>query len=155
MRRALGVAVLSGLISMGPFVDTARAVEVFFGEFCWQVPQFSDTVKLNITVEGGTLASIHGVRFNASYSLPFSGTAFVVGNQATVAGIFTGDLNPAHFGGSAALAETVRISLSTGNGTGTLKGVDGQFPTISTVWTFVSTCPAGPVVSGADAAAEN
>jgi hypothetical protein len=126
----------------GLFVGSGFADD-FLGELCWQIAPFSDIVKLNITVEGGTVASLHGVRFSATCSLPFSGSAFAIGNQAIVGGIFSGDLNASHFGGSAALSETATLSLPSGNGTGTLVGVDGKFAATPTTWTLVS-CPAGP-----------
>lgn len=146
MRKIVRV-VLLGFMVMGLFVGTGSADD-FLGEFCWQIAPFSDVVKLNITVEGGTIASVHGVRFSATYSLPFSGSAFAIGNQAIVGGIFAGDLNASHFGGSAALSETTTISLVSGNGTGTIMGVDGKFPSTVTTWTLAP-CPAGPTTHGA------
>jgi hypothetical protein len=141
MRKVVRV-VLLGFMLTGLFVGTGRADD-FLGEFCWQIAPFSDVVKLNITVEGGTIASLHGVRFSATYSLPFSGSAFAIGNQAIVGGIFSGDLNANHFGGSAALSETATISLVSGNGTGTIVGGDGKFASTPTTWTLAP-CPVGP-----------
>jgi hypothetical protein len=69
-----------------------------------------------------------------------------------VGGIFSGDLNASHFGGSAALSETATISLVSGNGTGTIVGVDGKFASTPTTWTLVS-CPLGPITHAADAPA--
>lgn len=154
MRNVLAVVLVSCLISIGPLVNAARA-----GDFCWQItpfqvppdqPAVSDTVKLSVNLEGGTFASAHGVRFGPAYTLPFSGTAVIGSSGILIGGIFTGDLSPVHFNGTAALAETAKLSLASGNGTGTLIGVDGKFPRTSTTWTLIS-CPPGPTVSAADA----
>jgi hypothetical protein len=80
MRKVVRVVFLGGLMLTGLFVGAGRADD-FLGEICWQIAPFSDTVKLNITLEGGTIASVHGVRFSATYSLPFSGSAFAIGSQ--------------------------------------------------------------------------
>jgi hypothetical protein len=144
MRHVLAIVLVSCLFSMGPLVNTARAAEV-----CWLIAPFSDTVKLSIILESGTLASVHGVRFGPTHSFPFSGTAVIGSSQVLIGGIFTGNLTPNHFNGSAALAETAKLSLPSGNGTGTLIGVDGKFAQTATTWTLIS-CPPGPIVSAAD-----
>jgi hypothetical protein len=145
MRHVLAVILVSCLFSMGPLVNTVRAAE-----FCWLIAPFFDIVKLSVILESGTLASAHGVRFGSTYTFPFSGTAVIGSNQLLVGGIFTGNLSPVQFSGSAALAETAKLSLPSGNGTGTLIGVDGKFPQTPTTWTLIS-CPPGPIISAADA----
>jgi hypothetical protein len=146
MRKVVRV-ISFGLMLTGLFVGTVRADD-FLGEVCWRIAPFSDVVKLNITLEGGTIASVHGVRFSANYSLPFTGSAFAIGSQAIVGGIYSGDLNANHFGGSAALSETAVLSLVSGNGTGTIMGIDGKFPSTPTTWTLAA-CPLGPTAHAA------
>jgi hypothetical protein len=142
MRKLVVLFLVSGLLSVG--LATIAGADTFLGEFCWQKVPFADVVKLALSVSGSQI-SAHGVQFvNGSYSLPFSGTLFQIGDQVILGGVFVGDLsNQGTFGGSAALSETVSLSISTANGPGTMIGIDGKFAATPSTWTFIQ-CPSGP-----------
>jgi hypothetical protein len=141
MRTVVLLLVLS--LTLGGLVGSAAA-DTFLGDFCWQKVPFPDIVKLGLS-QGNSIITANGVQFSSSYSLPFTGSLFIIGNVAILGGVFAGDLIATHFGGSSALSETVTISLANGNGPGTIIGIDGKFAASQSTWTFVP-CPAGPTV---------
>jgi hypothetical protein len=142
MRKLVVLLLVSCLVSVG--LATIAGADTFLGEFCWQKVPFPDVVKLAVSV-GESQISAHGVQFvNGSYALPFTGTMFIVGDQAILGGVFIGgDFSQGQFGGSVALSETVLLSTSTGNGSGTMTGIDNRFPPTASTWTFIQ-CPSGP-----------
>ena len=120
----------------------------YIGEFCWQKAPFPDIVKLAVTQQGNQF-QLNGSQYvNGSYSLPMTGTAFVKGTSVIIGLTMTGDLTT-NFGGSAALAESVVLSLTTLNGPAKTIGIDGKFAVSPSTWTRVN-CPSGPSIASTE-----
>ena len=122
---------------MSPIRDAAAQ---FIGEVCWRKDPTADRLRVALTQTGSQIL-VNGVQFlNGAdgYSLPFMGTIFVLGQQAVLGGTLVGDLVPAHFGGSSALALTAVLSTATGEGPATTVGIDGKFAPSGTTLVLVN-----------------
>jgi len=148
MRKFCTLVAVVGLLVVA-LVGSATAAD-FIAAVCWYPAPFEDVIKLSVS-QGGEQFELHGSMSTSGYALPFTGNAFIVGEQVVVGGVFVG--NGTAFEGCAALATYGTLSLSTLSGSQTLSGLGCSFRPSTTTWTRIP-CPLGPVSAPASEAHE-
>ena len=145
MRKLILVLLVGCVIALAGSVGVADAQ--FITQVCWQLNPFNDVLRVSLT-QSGSQISLSGVQFvngPEGYSLPFSGSLFLVGNQAVLGGTLIGDLQT--FNKVPALALYAVLSTSTGGGTLFTTAIGGGFEDDTTL--SVIACPGGPTTHDA------